>query len=205
VASKSLAKTFVVRVVLQVWRKRVDEQDRVGDVVAPCLLRGGRHAEEQRGADRQPIHRLKAAALPPAVADGGDRPGCQPAPPVTERPGPLAQLDRYFAAATIAHEYVSELHRELAALGEDNRETQKLLRESASISLSRMPEVTQNMRRLEREWGAQQLLDPAETRRILGAIEECFVRVEGELSRLRARQDEIAAALLDRLERARPR
>jgi hypothetical protein len=25
-------------------------------------------------------------------------------------PGPLRQLDRYFAAATIAHEYIADLH-----------------------------------------------------------------------------------------------
>jgi hypothetical protein len=34
---------------------------------------------------------------------------------MAERPGPLLQLDRYFAAATIAHEYIADLHRELVA------------------------------------------------------------------------------------------
>jgi hypothetical protein len=55
---------------------------------------------------------------------------------MTERPDPFAALDRYFAAATIAHEYLAELHRELGALGAlgaDSAHTRALLAESAAV------------------------------------------------------------------------
>jgi hypothetical protein len=59
---------------------------------------------------------------------------------MAERPGPLRQLDRYFAAATIAHEYIADLHQELVMLEQDTDQTRRLLHESAEVVLSRMPD-----------------------------------------------------------------
>jgi hypothetical protein len=67
---------------------------------------------------------------------------------MTERPDPFAALDRYFAAATIAHEYVADLHRELAALGTDSAHTRALLAESAAVVTERMPALTRELRQL---------------------------------------------------------
>lgn len=58
---------------------------------------------------------------------------------MTGRPGPLEQLDRYFLAATIAHEYADDLHCELAELHADDVHTRKLLSESAAVVLKQMP------------------------------------------------------------------
>lgn len=124
---------------------------------------------------------------------------------MAERPGPLARLDRYFAAATIAHEYIADLHLELVALREDNERTRELLGESAAVILGRMPELTRELRRLELEWGEQELLDPTRGERTLHAIEAGLAEVEPELSALRARQDGIAAELRERIDRARRR
>lgn len=63
-------------------------------------------------------------------------------------PGPLDQLDLYFAAATIAHELANDLHRELVELAADDADTRELLRESASIATS-----DQNCRRWPRSCG----------------------------------------------------
>jgi hypothetical protein len=127
---------------------------------------------------------------------------------MAERPGPLRQLDRYFAAATIAHEYIADLHRELAALHQDRAHTRELLREAAAVVLSRMPELTRELRRLELLWDEQQLLDPPQAKRTLKAIEADLADLadlEPELSALRQRQDEIAQELSELVERARRR
>jgi hypothetical protein len=121
---------------------------------------------------------------------------------MVERPEPLKQLDRYFAAATIAHEYIADLHRELATLGKGNERTRRLLYESAAVVLSRMPELTRELRALEVEWDEQQLLDQQQAEQTLRAIETSFVAIEPELSKLRDRQDEIAAELRELIDRA---
>jgi hypothetical protein len=122
---------------------------------------------------------------------------------MAERPGPLLQLDRYFAAATIAHEYIADLHRELVALGEDDEQTREALGESAAVVLERMPALTGELRRLEREWSEQRLVDPSRAERTLGAIEAALPEVEAELDALRTRQDDIAIELRERVKRAR--
>jgi predicted metal-dependent hydrolase len=73
-----------------------------------------------------------------------------------ERPGPLRILDSYFAAARIAHEYVSDLHRELVELDLANEHTRELMHESAAVTLERMPALADRMHGLEREWDEQE-------------------------------------------------
>jgi hypothetical protein len=122
---------------------------------------------------------------------------------MAERPQPLEQLDRYFAAATIAHEFIADLHLELARLNQDNDHTRSLLREAADAALTRMPQLTRELRRLEHLWDEQQLLDPRLAEKTLETIETELSEVEPELSALRRRQDEIARELQELVNSAR--
>jgi hypothetical protein len=117
--------------------------------------------------------------------------------------GPLRQLDRYFAAATIAHEYVADLHRELAELHADNAHTRELLGESAAVIVRRMPELTRELRDLERELREQELLSPRRAVRTVEVLAARFADLDPALAALRARQDEIAAELVNLIDRAR--
>jgi hypothetical protein len=65
-----------------------------------------------------------------------------------DRPGPLRDLDGYFAAARIAHEYVADLHRELVELDADDDHTRELLRGSAAVAAERMPVLSSRLRDL---------------------------------------------------------
>lgn len=122
---------------------------------------------------------------------------------MVERPASLAQLDRFFAAATIAHEYIADLHRELVTLGQDSERTWELLNDSASVALSQIPELTIELRRLAIEWSDQQLLDPSRAEETLALIKVELNEIEPQLSASRERQNEIAAELRERVDRAR--
>ena len=125
---------------------------------------------------------------------------------MTERPDPFAALDRYFAAATIAHEYLAELHRALGALGAlgaDSAHTRALLGESAAVVTKRMPGLARELRQLREEWETQNLLDPPRAKRTLQLAETRLIEAEPELSALRARRKAIVAEMRGLLERAR--
>lgn len=121
---------------------------------------------------------------------------------MTERPGPLEQLHRYFLAATIAHEYADDLHCELAELHADDVHTRKLLRESAAVVLKQMPRLARELRGVEREWEEQELLDPVQAERTAQSLGARWADLAPELAALRARQDEIVAELAELLGRA---
>lgn len=112
------------------------------------------------------------------------------------RPEPLARIDRYFAAARIAHEAIWDLHRELVAAGRADERTRSLLAEAAQIAGVDMLGVATEIRRLDARWSEQELLDAAAAADTLRALGAEVDRVEPELARLRARQDELAAELL---------
>ena len=115
------------------------------------------------------------------------------------RPEPLARIDRYFAAARIAHEAIWDLHHELVTSERVDKRTRELLREAARIATVDLSDVSAEVRRLDALWSEQELLDPsaaAETLRTLGAEVD---RVEPQRARVRARQDEIARELLRRV------
>jgi len=131
-----------------------------------------------------------------------DRGGCD-AGEMIERPGPLGQLDGYFAAARIAHEYVADLHRELVELDAAGDHTRELLRESATVVFERMPGLTSRLRGLEREWAEQELLDPPEAERTVEHLEVEFGELVPALAALRARKNQSAAEVLDLGSRAR--
>jgi hypothetical protein len=124
---------------------------------------------------------------------------------MTKRPDPLRQVDSYFAAARIAHEYAADLHRELMELDVADNHTRALLRESAAVTLEWMPALTRPLQCLEHQWAEQDLLDPP-------AAEHTIERLDGELAKLtpglaalRTRQDQIVAELLELISRARRR
>jgi hypothetical protein len=122
---------------------------------------------------------------------------------MTDRPQPLERLDGYFAAARIAHEYISDLHRELVELDAADEHTRELLHEPVAVTLERMPTVTRRLRALEREWAEQELLDPLTADRTIRRLEDDLADVMPAIAELRARQNQIAAKLFDRVSRAR--
>lgn len=136
--------------------------------------------------------------MQPAAADDSTAPV-----PMTDRPEPLGLVDTYFAAARIAHEYVFDLHRELAELDAADDHTRALLRESATVALERMPELTRRLHGPEREWSEQELLDPAAAERTIERLNSDIAALLPALAALRARQNQIAAELLARISRAR--
>lgn len=119
------------------------------------------------------------------------------------RPEPLARLDRDFAAATIAHEYAADLHRELVELHADSERSRELLGESAELVLGRMRELTSDLRGLGLDWAEQNLLNPLQAERTRHLIEARFAEIEPELSALRARQNAIVHELRELIDRAR--
>jgi hypothetical protein len=121
---------------------------------------------------------------------------------MADRPAPLAELDGYFGAATIAHEYADDLHWELAELHADDVHTRKLLADSAAVVLQEMPRLARELRGLGREWAEQKLLDPPRAEQTAGLIGSRWAEVELELATLRARQEAIVAELAERLGRA---
>ncbi len=122
---------------------------------------------------------------------------------MTDRPGALERLDGYFGAARIAHEYISDLHRELVELDAADEHTRELLHESVAVTLERMPTLTRRLRTLEREWAEHELLDPLTAERTIRRLEDDLAEVMPAIAELRARQNQIAAKLLDRVSRAR--
>ncbi len=122
---------------------------------------------------------------------------------MTERPEPLRQLDLYFLAARIAHEYADDLHYELAELHAADVHTRKLLSDSANVILREMPRLARGLRSLEFEWEEQELLDPVQAERTAQSLGVRWADVAPELAALRARQDAIVAELAELRGRAR--
>lgn len=120
---------------------------------------------------------------------------------MTSRPDALEDLDAYFAAGTIAHDYVANVHRNLAALGSSSPQTLALVHESAAIILEEMPALVGRLRELGREVETQELLDPSAAAATRDKIAATFAEVEPELRALRKRQDEIARTLREELDR----
>lgn len=122
---------------------------------------------------------------------------------MTKRPDPLRRLDGYFAAARIAHEYVADLHRELVELDIADNRTRELLRESAAMTLERMPALTRPLRGLAHQWAEQDLLDPPAAEHTIERLDSELAELTPKLAALRTRQDQIVAELLELINRAR--
>lgn len=122
---------------------------------------------------------------------------------MTDPPRELQDVDRYFAAGTLAHAYSANIQRKLAALGRADDQALALLHESAGIILERMPDLAREIRTIADELSTQELLNPAAAEATRRQLSDTFSEIEPSLRALRERQDEIAATLRDKLDRAR--
>lgn len=120
-----------------------------------------------------------------------------------ELPDPILRLDRHFARATLAHEYVADRRRELIELHADDERSRRLLAESAAVILTQMSQLATRARRLQREWAERDLLDPQRAEETIAELAATLEQIEPRLNELHARQSEIAAELTARVRSAR--
>lgn len=112
-----------------------------------------------------------------------------------ERPQAIAQLDSLLAAATIAHEAIFEIRRELIARDQGDPEQARLLAESARIVTVDLPALSATARQLSAKWREQRLLDNEGAESTLAELETDLARIEPKIDLLLNRQREIAAQL----------
>ncbi len=118
---------------------------------------------------------------------------------MSDLPDPIQRLDDIFAAATVAHEYIADTHRELIELHADDAESRRLLTESATVILEQMPGLSRGLRRLATDWSEQEVLDPQRAADTLERFSTTLAEVEPALEALGVLQRQIAAKLTDRL------
>jgi hypothetical protein len=114
-------------------------------------------------------------------------------------PAELRRLDALLASATIAHEAIFDLARELRARGSTSVETEGLLRESAQIVTKMLPNMTSAARRLAGRWSERELLEPSAVATTLEEIEVEMERIGPEIEQLLIRQRQISGRLRDLL------
>lgn len=112
-----------------------------------------------------------------------------------ERPPASARLDALLSTATIAHEAIFEMRRELIAGDRASPEQARLLEESARIVTVELPGLSAEARRLSAKWGEQNLLHPEGAEKTREELEAEVARIESAIGSLLDRQREIAAQL----------
>ncbi|MGH2953897.1 MAG: hypothetical protein ACRDK9_07725 [Solirubrobacterales bacterium] len=112
-----------------------------------------------------------------------------------DRPAPLGRLDSLLSASAIAHEAIFDMRHELTSTGRCGAEPDELLRESAMIAATRLPDATARARSLARRWGEQTVLDPDAAAATVHELAAELERIEPEIRRLIDRQRRIAARL----------
>ncbi|HTW43426.1 MAG TPA: hypothetical protein VMD79_14045 [Solirubrobacteraceae bacterium] len=122
---------------------------------------------------------------------------------MTDRLACLELIDSYLSDARLAHWYAFRLHRALVGMVADDDHTRGLLRESAALALVRAPGLAQSLRGLEREWGAQDLLDPPAASHTAKRLESHVAGLVPEFEALSERHEQIVAELLDLVNGAR--
>lgn len=110
-------------------------------------------------------------------------------------PEPLVRLDRYFEVARVAHEAIWDFHRRLTARDLATDRTRELLAEAAQVANIDLPRVAGDIQRMTLRWIDEQVLDPEAASETLRSIQAELERIEPAITRLRRRQDEIAAEL----------
>ena len=118
-----------------------------------------------------------------------------------EEPQAITQLNSLLGAATIAHEAIFEMRRELVARGQGSPEQAQLLAESARIVTVDIPRLSAAARQLSAEWRDQSLLDTGGAKETLAELESELARIEPEIDSLLERQREVAAQLRSMRER----
>ena len=112
-----------------------------------------------------------------------------------ERPPAIGQLNSLLGAATIAHEAIFEMRRELIARDRGNPKQARLLAESAQIANVELPGLCATARRLAAMWQERSLLDAEGAEDALTELESELARIEPDADSLVNRQREIAARL----------
>lgn len=120
-----------------------------------------------------------------------------------ELPPVLRELYRYFNAAALAHERMDTLRRELVELGGGGSAADRLLRASTDIVVRDLPAAGQEVRRLERIWTEQELLDPSAAQRTVEAMEIALAQIRPQLAALLARQRDLVSEMRMLVEQAR--
>lgn len=100
---------------------------------------------------------------------------------------------------------ISDLNRRLAAQGRTDDHARELVQEAARIAVADIPRTSDRARQLALKRLDQTVLDPPAAGQTLTALEAELARIEPVLTRLRQRQDEIAAELGRLLEDDRER
>ncbi len=109
-------------------------------------------------------------------------------------PAPFARIHQALAAATMRHEYLGMIYRDIA--GEGTAETgRRLLRRSAEIVTRDLPAMVRPIHDLEHRWLEATTLDPAQTPGIVALATEVLSRITPEMHLLDGEQDEIVSAM----------
>jgi hypothetical protein len=114
---------------------------------------------------------------------------------VPEDPTAIKELDLLLQTATIAHESIFEIRRELIASDRGNPEQAQLLEESARIATVELPSLSATARRLSAKWRDQVLLDAEGAAKTLAELNSELERIKVDAESLLDRQLEIAARM----------
>ncbi len=112
-----------------------------------------------------------------------------------EDPTAIKELDLLLQTATIAHESIFEIRRELIASDQGNPEQAQLLEESARIATVELPGLSATARQLSAKWRDQVLLDAVGAAKTLAELKSELVRIKVDAESLLDRQLEIAARM----------
>lgn len=114
---------------------------------------------------------------------------------VPKDPTAIQRLDLLFKTATITHESIFEIRRELIADDRGNPEQAQLLEESARIVTVELPGLSAPARQLAAKWRDQSLLDAEAAAKTLAELESELGRIATDAESLLDRQLEIAARM----------
>ena len=114
---------------------------------------------------------------------------------VPEDPTAIKELDLLLQTATITHESIFEIRRELIASDEANPEQAQLLEESARIATIELPGLSATARQLSAKWRDQVLLDAEGAARTLAELKSELARIKVDAESLLDRQSAIAARM----------
>lgn len=114
---------------------------------------------------------------------------------VPSDPTAIKELDLLLQTATIAHESIFEIRRELIASDQGTPEQAQLLEESARIATVELPGVSSTARHLSAKWRDHVLLDTDGAARTLAELKSELARIRVDAESLLDRQQEIAARM----------
>lgn len=114
---------------------------------------------------------------------------------VPEDPTAIKELNLLLQTATIAHESIFEIRRELIASDQGNLEQAQLLEESARIATAELPALSATARQLSAKWRDQVFLDAESAAETLAELKSELARIKVDAESLLDRQLEIAAGM----------